>query len=301
MTKFFSREFLIKIANPHYYHGRSVLKLIVHNFLQFVGFLRTPRPKKGILDNTSKLHESKAGKVALVLGSGPSLNNLNLETLDCHIDDLFVINAFNQLKVSSKVKPTFYGLSDPAHFGLLAGEQALELRETLRYIKDSGATLVLPHTAHDNNVFGEFNRIYFDDRERVFFNKNLSPLKPRSYGSTTIYKMLALAVFMGYDKIYILGFDNTNFFNYRGRPDNLMQDLGGATADKNVEKKSSFIGDFEREFTSGMAGRMQSYAHLFGDLHKFNSCKIINLDPYSLTDAFPKVINHPLVKPHVVE
>ena len=26
---------------------------------------------------------------------------------------------------------------------------------------------------------------------------------------------------------------------------------------------------YEKEFTSGMAGRMQSYAHLFGDLHKF--------------------------------
>ena len=104
-----------------------------------------------------------------------------------------------------------------------------------------------------------------------------------------------MAVYMGYDKIYLLGFDNSNFLNYRGRPDNLMQDLGGATAERKFEKKSSFIGEYEKEFTSGMAGRMQSYAHLFGDLQKFDNGKIFNLDPYSLTDAFPKILNHPLV------
>jgi hypothetical protein len=269
--------------------------LAFHNLLQLIAYFKTPKPGKVTLKNTSSLRDSKAGKVALVLGSGPSLNALNVEVLDDHVDDVFVINAFNQLKVADRVKPAFYGLSDPAHFVAQAGAQALELTETLSYIKSVGATLVLPHTAYSSFAFADISKIYFDDRERMFLNNNLSPLKPRAYGSTTLYKMLAMAVFMGYEKIYLLGFDNTNFLNYRGRPDNLMQDLGGATADRKIEKKSSFIGEYEKEFTSGMAGRMQSYAHLFGDLHKFNSGKIFNLDPYSLTDAFPKVVNHPLV------
>ncbi len=295
MTKIFSREFLRVIASPHYYHGRSTFKLAFHNFLQLIAYFKTPKPGKTTLENTSTLRDTKVGKVALVLGSGPSLNALNVEVLDNHIDDVFVINAFNQLKVADRVNPTFYGLSDPAHFVAQAGAQALELTETLSYIKSVGATLILPHTAYSSHAFTDFSKIYFDDRERMFLNNNLSPLKPRSYGSTTIYKMLAMAMFMGYEKIYLLGFDNSNFLNYRGRPDNLMQDLGGAIADRKFEKKSSFIGEHEKEFTSGMAGRMQSYAHLFGDLHKFNSGKIFNLDPYSLTDAFPKVLIHPLV------
>jgi len=295
MTKIFSREFLRRVASPHYYHSRSSFKLAFHNLLQLIAYFKTPKPGKVTLKNTSSLRDSKAGKVALVLGSGPSLNALNVEVLDDHVDDVFVINAFNQLKVADRVKPAFYGLSDPAHFVAQAGAQALELTETLSYIKSVGATLVLPHTAYSSYAFADISKIYFDDRERMFLNNNLSPLKPRAYGSTTLYKMLAMAVFMGYEKIYLLGFDNSNFLNYRGRPDNLMQDLGGATADRKIEKKSSFIGEYEKEFTSGMAGRMQSYAHLFGDLHKFNSGKIFNLDSYSLTDAFPKAVNHPLV------
>jgi hypothetical protein len=288
------REHLRKIASPHYYHGRSVTKLVLHNSLQLISFYKTPGPKRKHLKETRVLKNSKKGKVALILGSGPSLNNLNTNILGDYIDDVFVINSFNQLEVATKIKPAFYGLSDPAHFGSLSGEQAMELNAILDYIKDCEATLVLPHTAFFAKVFASFNRVFFDDREKTFLNRNIGPLKPRSYGSTTIYKMLAMATFMGYKEIFILGFDNTNFLNYRGRPDNLMQDVGGATAIRKIEKKSSFIGEYEKEFTSGMAGRMQSYAHLFGDLHKFKNFKVSNLDPHSLTDAFPKATNHPL-------
>ena len=49
-------------------------------------------------------------------------------------------------------------------------------------------------------------------------------------------------------------------------------------------------------FESGISGRMQSYAHLFGDLNKFPSDKIINLDSRSLTDAFPKIESHPVLR-----
>lgn len=289
------RKFLRRTSSPHYYHGRSVTKLSLQNSLQLISYFKTPKPNQKALTGTRVLKNSKRGKKALVLGSGPSLNNLNTTTVDSIVNDIFVINAFSQLKIASSVKPTLYGLSDPAHFGKLAGEQACELDDILDYVREARATLVLPHTAYEADLFLGLNKIYFDDRERTFMNSNLSPLKPRSYGSTTIYKMLAMAVFMGYEEIYILGFDNSNFLNYRGRPDNLLQDLGGATASRNVDKKSAFIGEYEKEFTSGMAGRMQSYAHLFGDLHKFNSHKIINLDPYSLTDAFPKVLHHPLI------
>lgn len=289
------REHVRKIASPHYYHGRSVFKLLLHNLLQIISFLRTPKPVKGSIDSTKLLRGSKKGKVALVLGSGPSLNSLNVEKVSEFIDDVFVINSFNQLEISEKIMPIFYGLSDPAHFGNLSGAQEQERKELLEYVKSVGATLVLPHNAFGTDLFNNLNKVYFDDRELTILNRNLSPVKPRAYGSTTIYKMLAMAVFLGYDEIFILGFDNTNFLNYRGRPDNLIHDLGGATATRKVNSKSSFIGEYEKEFTSGMAGRMQSYAHLFGDLHKFSSQNVTNLDPYSLTDAFRKAVNHPMV------
>jgi hypothetical protein len=262
--------------------------LFISNILQFLGYLKTKRPHPSSLNELKKLKNSKTGKTALVLASGPSADGLNHEFLERFVDDVLVINGFNKLKIAEKIKPVFYGLSDPAHLKELSGKQAIERQELLSYVKKVGATLFLPHFAYRNQAFGEFKCLFFDDRELTFFNNSIDPTKPRGYGSTTIYKMLALACFLNYDKIYLLGIDNTNFYNYRGTPDNRILDIGLNTAESVDEIRSTFISDYETEFTSGIAGRMQSYSHLFGDLGKFPRDKIINLDPNSLIDVFPK-------------
>lgn len=279
------------LASPHYYHGRSSFLLFVSNFLQLLGFLKTARPHRDALIELNMLKNSKIGRSALVLASGPSADGLNHDFLERFVDDVLVINGFNKLKIAEKIKPVFYGLSDPAHLKDLSGKQESERQELLSYVEKVGATLFLPHHAYKNQAFNEFQCLFFDDRELTFFNNSINPTKPRGYGSTTIYKMLALACFLNYDKIYILGIDNTNFYNYRGTPDNRIVDIGLNTAESIDESRSTFISDYERAFTSGIAGRMQSYSHLFGDLGKFPRDKIINLDPNSLIDIFPKFLD----------
>jgi len=279
------------LASPHYYHRRSSWLLFVSNFLQFLGFLKTKRPDRNSLNELKKLKNSKIGRTALVLASGPSADGLNHDFLEHFVDDVLVINGFNKLKIAEKIKPVFYGLSDPAHLKDLSGKQESERQDLLTYVKKVGATLFLPHSAYESKFFNEFKCLFFDDRELTFFNNSINPTKPRGYGSTTIYKMLALACFLNYDKIYILGIDNTNFYNYRGTPDNRIIDVGLNTAESSDSSRSSFISEYETEFTSGIAGRMQSYSHLFGDLNKFPKNKIINLDPNSLLDVFPKLLD----------
>ena len=279
------------LASPHYYHGRSSWLLFISNFLQLLGFLKTKKPHRNSFNDLRKLKNSKIGRTALVLASGPSVDGLNHDFLERFVDDVLVINGFNKLKIANKIKPVFYGLSDPAHLKDLSGDQKTEREELLAYVKKVGATLFLPHHAYKNKAFDEFKCIFFDDRELTFFNNSINPTKPRGYGSTTIYKMLALACFLNYDKIFIIGIDNTNFYNYRGTPDNRIVDIGLNTAESVTSARSTFISEYEAEFTSGMAGRMQSYSHLFGDLEKFPKGKIINLDPNSLIDVFPKLVD----------
>ena len=239
---------------------------------------------------------SKSTKTALVLGAGPSADLLVTSKIPEFVDDIFVINGFNSLTLAGEITPSYYGLSDPAHFGLLENRQLDERNEILDYVKKCGATLILPHTAFGSEVFDRHEKLFFDDRELTFFNNSTSPIRPRGYGSTTIYKMLAAACYFGYETIYILGVDNTNFLNYEGRIDNKLVDLGQNTANRKTHVKSSLIQDYELEFTSGIAGRMQSYAHLFGDLLKFPSSQIMNLHKKSLVDAFPKLESHPLIR-----
>jgi hypothetical protein len=100
---------------------------------------------------------------------------------------------------------------------------------------------------------------------------------------------------MNYDKIYLLGLDNTNFKSYVGSKDNILLDDSSITAEKNETDRTSVYASPQIKFTSGIAGRMPSYALLFGDLKFFNKNKIVNLSENSLVDVFIKESNHPLV------
>jgi hypothetical protein len=284
------------VASPHFYHERSATLQLVQNLMQVVSFVRTPAPARDCMKSMKRMQGSKSTKTALVLGAGPSADLLITSRVPEFIDDIFVINGFNNLTIAGEITPSYYGLSDPAHFGPLEGKQLDERNEILNYVKNCSATLILPHTAFGSKVFDNHDKLFFDDRELTFFNNSISPIRPRGYGSTTIYKMLAAACHFGYQRIYLLGVDNTNFLNYVGRVDNKLTDLGQNTANRKIHFKSSLIREYEQEFTSGIAGRMQSYAHLFGDLMKFPSSQIINLHKKSLVDAFPKLDSHPLIR-----
>ena len=95
---------------------------------------------------------------------------------------------------------------------------------------------------------------------------------------------------MGYDLIYILGLDNTEFLSYRSNTSNeIYLDLEDFYGQNSVGK--SYEGKIYKTlagFPDGLAGRLQSYALAYGDLKLFNKFKIINLDPDSLVTNFKK-------------
>lgn len=260
-----------------------------------MAYARTVKPSPTALEEMRHLAGSGKGKVALVLGNGPSLDKLNTAAVANHCDDIYVVNGFFNLKMGQLVQPTHYCLSDPSYFYPKDAPHSFRIEELKRFAESSNSTLVLPHTMDAKTLFPNSKTLYFDDREKTLFSKNISPLKPRAYTSVTLYKALAVACHMEYDHIYILGLDNTEFYNYRGNLDNtttMKQSAYSAT------KEGVSYGEFDIQglFVSGMAGRMQSYAHLFGDLRAFPKDKITNLDQNSLVDAFPKTQTHPLIR-----
>lgn len=97
----------------------------------------------------------------------------------------------------------------------------------------------------------------------------------------TLYKALAYALWFGYKNIYILGMDNTY-------PRNLFSDKDNNIL--NLEIHSS-TNDYVLDMTKlyGCIGDvLVEISQIFHDAKKFSNKSIINLDPYSLTDAFKK-------------
>lgn len=289
------REKLSIIGSPHYYYGKSISKLLLHKIVLLISFFRTEKPEKNLFLDTKRLKGSKKGMTALVLGSGPSVDLLKSELVHEYIDDVFAINEFFELELSKTISPQYYCLSDPAHFS--HNDEFSEARRTEleTYLAQSNPKLILPHWSKQQNTFDGLSKIFFDDREFSWFNTNISPIKPRAYTSATLYKALAMACFLGYDKIFVLGLDNSNFKSYSGSADNLVHDSTNITAKTSLAFSQGSVGMPQYKFTSGMAGRMQSYALLFGDLKIFPYDQIINLSAESLVDVFKKEPSHPLV------
>jgi hypothetical protein len=286
------------MASPHFYTQRSVILLLLHNFLRLIAFLKTPRPERRILLETRKLRNTKNGKAALLIAGGPSVDLLNSEYIKTAGYDIFAMNGYNRFSISKSLVPNYYCLSDPLHFAPRSDQGIEEVRRLEKYIYSQNITLIAPHTAHKSRFFSSCEKVYFDDRELTLFNNNIYPVSPRAYCSNTFYKLLAMACYLGYEEIYIIGLENSNFKNYVGNAKNQIVDLGEETAKRTTKDISALIEQSEIEFTSGMAGRMQSYSHLFGDLRLFKSHRIINLSEKSLVDVFEKNGNSELLLGH---
>ena len=246
---------------------------------------------------TFRLKNSKAGKTALILGNGPSLDKLNPKKISKEVDDIFVVNNFYKLQIASGIRPTYYVLSDPTSF-FSVGQMSMDNKELVDYLESIGCNLILPHHVSEN--FLPMNtKIYFDDRDNFLFNRNIDPTKPRGYISVTLYKAIAMACYLGYSRIYILGLDNTEFYGYEGAADNRLMFNSTSYAQSNPAKerdREKLVAAYNGlTYEYSIAGRMQAYAYLFGDLELFPKTIIRMLDQYSLIDTFVKETDHPLI------
>jgi hypothetical protein len=292
MNKF--KQIYMKVSSPHYFYGRSPIKLLIHNFVRKIEFFRRRGPSGELLRATKNLAGSKSGKTALVLGSGPSLDSLQVSTARNYFDEIFVVNNYYLHDIAKELTPDYYCLSDPNHFVDDKTNAVHEDESLFGYLVEKNVTLLLSHFYRKKTFTPGIKILFFNDREWRGLRKNISPIKPRSYGSFTLYKALALACYFGYETIYILGLDNTEFKSYVGSIDNkIYMNNSNNYANSNIELT---ITTSPEGFTSGIAGRMQSYALQFGDLHFFKNFNIINLDPNSLIDAFEKTKSHPAIK-----
>jgi hypothetical protein len=237
------------------------------------------------------LRGSKAGCSAIVIGNGPSQEYLNEATLSRFVEgggDVFAVNYWPDNAPLSGVAPSYLVISDPSTLkrikeGETIPPSDLRLRE---YLAANQAIKIACPISRSDAIAAEFGRervVGFIDSELRLWSDNISPLKPRGYISMTLYKALALALHFGYSKVFVLGMDNTYPRNIYCDENNRLLNLESHAG---VDDWAVDIGGCY----GGMGDLLVALSHLFYDLRKFRSASssIVNLDPYSLTDVFPK-------------
>lgn len=274
--------------NP--YPRRSVLALLLINIQEIHRFVFDVKPSRLQIKETKSLFNSKVQRKALILGNGPSINKLNRSIVKMDNPDIWVVNNFYRLKWARELDITHYVLTDPAHILLNGDGRNKELEDILDFVIEKSATLILPHWAFEMTMLQKklprIQTYYLDDRQLSAWSSNTSPIKPRGYLTITLYKALGFAIYLGYEEISILGMDNTLFKTHFSDAQNRVGQFGDYAYEDNGR-----IWDYTDSFLDGMAGAFTMYSHLFGDLAKFKG-PIQNLDPESLTTAFPKTTNH---------
>ena len=234
-----------------------------------------------------RLRGTASGKSAILLGGGPSVASLSRERLARFCadgGDVFAVNLWSENESLCTVAPTYLAISDPDTL------RASDLDETMQRLRQylvahPTVKILCPirRCKDIGQMFAPDRVIGFCDSELRNWYGNINPLLPRGYVSMTLYKALSVAIWLGYERIYVLGMDNTYPRNvYCGRDNRIL----------NLEihaGRTDYVADWG-DLYGGVGDLLYELAYLFYDARKFVADgRVVNLDPYSLTDAFPKV------------
>ncbi len=232
-----------------------------------------------------QIKNSCTGRKAIVFANGPSVNSLDLKNSVFRSEDIdvFVVNFFPLSKLASQIRPSYLVLSDPLTHPKIVSDKNQEL---WNWVQDNPSVFLYVPTSWYKafqNVSMSNKIVYFDDRSLIGWSKNISPTRPRGYGSLTSYKAMAIACFAGYSRIGIIGFDNSQFRTVYTSPEN------------RIYQKSHYFYDESRDLEltdslhNGIADYFFDTSNTFSYLRMFNNLPIVNLDKNSLSDQFVKI------------
>lgn len=240
----------------------------------FAEFFLYTLPNYKSISALKKIKNTKNKKNAFVFANGPSLKILDpLKVLEYQKTgfEVFAGNSYIDSEFGNIVKPNYYIFSDPVHFKETD-------RKDVNKIVELNIPVFVPHRYASKSKFK--NQYIFNDSFDIFSNHTIDIRKRRPYISMTLYKALSIACFMGYDNIYICGFDNNYFLrvsvdihNQLFIKDDHFYDKNSVDPIKIEQSMSSFL--------------MENHL-LFLGLEKFSKYKITNLHQDSLIDSFSK-------------
>ena len=239
-----------------------------------------------------RLKSAYKNNTALVLANGPSQDLISKDELKQFIDHggkLFVVNYWFLNEKIKNIVPNFLVISDIKIIkskNKFFKENNSRLKKYILKYQNMKIICTIRMAKEIKKIINPNRIICFCDSELNGFTSNIKPIYPRGYLSSTVYKAIAMAVWFSFKKIYILGVDNTY-------PKNIYVDINNQMYNHEVHaginyKNSSLVNISDKY--SSISDFFYETAILFDDAKKLNINKnIINLDKYSLTDAFPKI------------
>lgn len=235
------------------------------------------------LKRTLAMRNSRAGKQLLIVANGRSAESLSPDFVLDFISEGGEVMGLNW----AHLNPALRGI--PLNLYLSADRRMVEESDksyALRAYLENQISLVgfVPEIRlkHWENLLPEVTFIPFC-RFHIKYLRfpwwGLKPTHPKRFTAQSGLHALQIATWLGYDRIFIIGFDNSYFREFSTSSDNTMV--------KNI----AHAGEGFQTYVSRVdtATYLETQASLFRDYWLFSRQPIYNLDPHSPTDAFRKV------------
>lgn len=255
----------------------------------FIWFRILPRGKrKKRLIPIKMLSGKFKGKKALVIGNGKSAEQLNVKkarTLQ-QAGDLvvFATNHFLRSEMAKQLRPDFLVWTDTNLLPETAESEEVSGLASLQYLGKT--TLCVPWRWGDfESIQSVKSRLYFEDDATPGFGRNIDPTKIRSYGSNVAPKALAIALYMGFDEINVIGIDQDYFRDYSSDYENRLWKSSTVMSQGTSTHERWEIGPFRDGITTRLSRDLWAIRYL--ELY-FVDSRIVNLHSESLLSVWSK-------------
>lgn len=284
------------LLEEHSYRGESLTRLLrvkLRHLAKFIAeYFQNPFQRWQRLGAIRQLRNSKIGSQALVLGLGPSLLKLNPYSvrsmqLGNHIE-VFAVNAFALSETARHLTPDHYVLTDPAYFGSNQEHYKASSRaspeDVWQYLREhEEVNIFIPHNKRVPDYIDSTRVLHINALGLPGLISNLAPTRPRGYLAITAYSALAIAGWMKFDRILMIGIDNSQYRSM-ALSTNRRVAVGASHAYTSNDVQLNELKIFQE---GGVAAYFEDVARLYGNLRLFRDLNIENLDQESLVDCFP--------------
>ena len=156
------------------------------------------------------------GERCFLIGTGPSLTAEDLSKLHAYGEVCFACNSISNIFEQTQWRPDYYIVSSPVFFAEGEREVVANTEAGYKFIPELADIYPQDETAIRELLEKNKSRIIYyrmlaegHTTDAPRFSTDVS--KAIYFSSTTIYAMIQLAVYMGFEGIYLLGVDGTTY------------------------------------------------------------------------------------------
>lgn len=249
----------------------KINKILTNLVGKWLSLLRIPAYLKlrNVIKFNKNLKAKRSSDKCYICGLGPSLKDIDISKLDA---DIIAVNRFNMVGADNNVTPTYYCIIDNSFF---EGKDKNDFYNAVDKYPNTAFVLNGKYYTQIQKKFGYKDNFFyacfwkgiFTQKNKIDFRKIL-PVFINVVGAA-----IALAMFVGYKEIILLGCDFNSFASPKAVHcyDEVNQD----------RKWTMAFELFSYSFAADMHYELQKYA-------KINNIRIINSSKGSLLDAYEK-------------